>query len=61
MEYYNEGFNEWSEAMASIIDEEDERISKFHYERGIEEYVEELNKGENRYDRHQDNYCKGSS
>ena len=30
-----------------VVDEEDERSSKFHYERGIEEYVEELNKGEN--------------
>ena len=30
-----------------VIDEEDERNAKFHYERGIEEYVEELNKGEN--------------
>ena len=30
-----------------VIDEEDERDAKFHYERGIEEYVEELNKGEN--------------
>ena len=24
MGYYDEGFNEWSEAMASIVDEEDE-------------------------------------
>lgn len=30
-----------------VIDEEDERSSKFHYERGIEEFVEELNKGKN--------------
>ena len=28
-----------------VIDEEDERSAKFHYERGIEEFVEELNKG----------------
>ena len=28
-----------------VIDEEDEREAKFHYERGIEEFVEELNKG----------------
>ncbi len=28
-----------------VIDEEDERDAKFHYERGIEEFVEELNKG----------------
>ncbi len=28
-----------------VIDEEDERNAKFHYERGIEEFVEELNKG----------------
>ncbi len=28
-----------------VIDEEDERDIKFHYERGIEEFVEELNKG----------------
>ncbi len=28
-----------------VIDEEDQRASKFHYERGIEEFVEELNKG----------------
>ena len=30
-----------------VIDEEDERSAKFHYERGIEEFVEELNKGKN--------------
>ena len=30
-----------------VVDEEDNRNSKFYYERGIEEYVEELNKGEN--------------
>ena len=30
-----------------VLDEEDGRDNKFHYERGIEEYVEELNKGEN--------------
>ena len=30
-----------------VYDEEDNRDSKFHYERGIEQYVEELNKGEN--------------
>ncbi len=30
-----------------VIDEEDERSSKFHYERGIEEFVEHLNKGKN--------------
>ena len=30
-----------------VIDEEDERDAKYHYERGIEEYVEDLNKGEN--------------
>ena len=30
-----------------VIDEEDERDAKFHYERGIEEYVEDLNKGKN--------------
>ena len=30
-----------------VVDEEDERDVKFHYDRGIEEYVEELNKGEN--------------
>jgi topoisomerase-4 subunit B len=29
-----------------VVDEEDNRNSKFYYERGIEEYVEELNKGE---------------
>ncbi len=28
-----------------VVDEEDERDAKFHYERGIEEFVEELNKG----------------
>ena len=28
-----------------VIDEEDERSSKFYYERGIEEFVEDLNKG----------------
>ena len=28
-----------------VIDEEDEKNTKFHYERGIEEFVEELNKG----------------
>ena len=28
-----------------VIDEEDERSSKFHYERGIEEFVEDMNKG----------------
>ncbi len=30
-----------------VCDEEDERSSKFHYERGIEEFVEDLNKGKN--------------
>ena len=30
-----------------VVDEEDEREAKFHYERGIEEFVEELNKGKN--------------
>jgi topoisomerase-4 subunit B len=30
-----------------VIDEEDERTSKFYYERGIEEFVEDLNKGKN--------------
>ena len=30
-----------------VIDEEDERSSKFFYERGIEEFVEDLNKGKN--------------
>ena len=30
-----------------VIDEEDERQAKFHYERGIEEFVEDLNKGKN--------------
>ena len=28
-----------------VVDEEDERSAKFHYERGIEEFVEEINKG----------------
>lgn len=28
-----------------VIDEEDERSAKFHYERGIEEFVEDINKG----------------
>lgn len=28
-----------------VIDEEDERSVKFHYERGLEEFVEDLNKG----------------
>ena len=28
-----------------VLDEEDERSSKFYYERGIEEFVEDLNKG----------------
>ncbi len=28
-----------------VVDEEDERSSKFYYERGIEEFVEDLNKG----------------
>ena len=28
-----------------VVDEEDERNAKFHYERGIEEFVEEINKG----------------
>ena len=28
-----------------VIDEEDERAAKFYYERGIEEFVEDLNKG----------------
>ena len=28
-----------------VVDEEDERSAKFHYDRGIEEFVEELNKG----------------
>ena len=28
-----------------VIDEEDERSAKFHYERGLEEFVEDLNKG----------------
>ena len=30
-----------------VVDEEDERSAKFHYERGIEEFVEDLNKGKN--------------
>lgn len=30
-----------------VIDEEDERSSKFYYERGIEEFVADLNKGKN--------------
>ena len=30
-----------------VLDEEDERSSKFYYERGIEEFVEDLNKGKN--------------
>ena len=30
-----------------VIDEEDERSAKFLYERGIEEFVEDLNKGKN--------------
>ena len=30
-----------------VIDEEDERNAKFYYERGIEEFVEDLNKGKN--------------
>ena len=30
-----------------VIDEEDERSSRFHYERGIEEFVEDMNKGKN--------------
>ena len=30
-----------------VYDEEDERDAKYRYDRGIEEYVEELNKGEN--------------
>ena len=30
-----------------VIDEEDERSAKFHYERGIEEFVADLNKGKN--------------
>ena len=30
-----------------VVDEEDERNAKFHYERGIEEFVEEINKGKN--------------
>jgi len=30
-----------------VVDEEDERSGKFHYERGIEEFVEDMNKGKN--------------
>ena len=30
-----------------VVDEEDERSAKFHYERGIEEFVKYLNKGKN--------------
>ena len=30
-----------------VIDEEDELSSKFHYERGLEEFVEDINKGKN--------------
>lgn len=30
-----------------VVDEEDERDVKYHYERGIEEFVEELNEGKN--------------
>ena len=30
-----------------VVDEEDERNAKFYYERGIEEFVEDLNKGKN--------------
>lgn len=30
-----------------VVDEEDERSAKYHYERGIEEFVEDLNKGKN--------------
>lgn len=30
-----------------VIDEEDERSAKYHYERGIDEFVEYLNKGKN--------------
>ena len=30
-----------------VVDEEDNRDAKYYYERGIEEYVEDLNKGEN--------------
>ena len=30
-----------------VIDEEDELASKFHYERGLEEFVEDINKGKN--------------
>ena len=30
-----------------VVDEEDERSAKFHYERGIEEFVEDINKGKN--------------
>ena len=35
------------EITIEVIDEEDERSSKFHYERGIEEFVEDMNKGKN--------------
>ena len=31
MGYYDEGFNEWSEAMASIVDEEDETLRDIAY------------------------------
>ena len=31
MGYYDEGFNEWSEAMASIVDEEDETSRDITY------------------------------
>ena len=31
MGYYDEGFNEWSEAMASIVDEEDETSKDIAY------------------------------
>ena len=31
MGYYDEGFNEWSEAMASIVDEEDETSRDIAY------------------------------
>ncbi len=30
-----------------VVDEEDEKSAKYHYERGIEEFVEDLNKGKN--------------
>ena len=30
-----------------VVDEEDERSAIYHYERGIEEFVEDLNKGKN--------------